>query len=319
MHHKRFLIMSARKTRRPLGGGDEGRNIAESAEPTLLIKNPPRYHALQGGVGFIALAMAGVLLVVAGCKQVQKPTPSIPTPPPAQNVNQPSDQEDAAMMEKKAMDKATPLVLKEQNKSGQGGTVKIFDVNGNAKVVLAVTGGAASVAQPAHIHIGSCVTLGPVKYGLSNVVGGKSETQLDVSTAQILSELPLAVNVHKSNAEVGTYVACVEIPKEGTVMKDKDEGAAMEKVKTFDLTGRNFAFSQNDIRVKKGDTVKIKFTRTEGFHDWVLNEFNAATTQAGAGNTSEVQFVADKTGTFEFYCSVGAHRSLGMKGKLIVE
>ena len=275
----------------------------------------------------IALAVAGALLVVAGCKQVQKPTPSIPTPPPAQNVNQPSDQEDAAMMEKKAMDKATPLVLKEQNKSGQGGTVKIFDVKGKAKVVLSVTGGAASVAQPAHIHynaypvsaIGSCVTLGPVKYGLANVVGGKSETQLDVSTATLQSELPLAVNVHKSNAEVGTYVACIEIPKEGTVMKDTDEGAAMEKVKTFDLTGRNFAFSQKEMRVKKGDTVKIKFTRTEGFHDWVLGEFNAATTQAGAGNTSEVQFVADKTGTFEFYCSVGAHRSLGMKGELIIE
>ncbi len=41
------------KTPSPRGDGDEGRNIAESAEPTLLIKNPPRYHALQGGVGFI--------------------------------------------------------------------------------------------------------------------------------------------------------------------------------------------------------------------------------------------------------------------------
>ncbi len=48
--------MVARKPRPPRAGGDEGRNIAESAEPTLLIKNPPRYHALQGGVGFIMVA-----------------------------------------------------------------------------------------------------------------------------------------------------------------------------------------------------------------------------------------------------------------------
>jgi plastocyanin len=29
--------------------------------------------------------------------------------------------------------------------------------------------------------------------------------------------------------------------------------------------------------------------------------------------------VADKKGTFEYYCSVGQHRALGMKGKLVVE
>jgi uncharacterized cupredoxin-like copper-binding protein len=32
-----------------------------------------------------------------------------------------------------------------------------------------------------------------------------------------------------------------------------------------------------------------------------------------------VQFVADKTGTFEFYCSVGNHRQMGMVGTLVVQ
>lgn len=46
--------MTARKSRLALWrGGGEGRNENESAEPTLLIKNPPRFHALQGGDGFI--------------------------------------------------------------------------------------------------------------------------------------------------------------------------------------------------------------------------------------------------------------------------
>ena len=31
------------------------------------------------------------------------------------------------------------------------------------------------------------------------------------------------------------------------------------------------------------------------------------------------EFTADKVGSFEYYCSVGSHRSMGMKGVLKVE
>lgn len=91
------------------------------------------------------------------------------------------------------------------------------------------------------------------------------------------------------------------------------------KVKKFAVTGSSFKFSLSEIRVKKGDTVKILFTNTEGFHDWVIDEFNARTPQIAVGKTETVTFVADQTGTFEYYCSVGAHRANGMKGNLIVE
>ncbi len=85
------------------------------------------------------------------------------------------------------------------------------------------------------------------------------------------------------------------------------------------LEAKPFSFSQKEIRVKKGDTVKIQFTNKEGFHDWVIDEFNARTKQLQAGQTETIEFVADKTGTFEYYCSVGQHRANGMVGKLIVE
>ena len=81
----------------------------------------------------------------------------------------------------------------------------------------------------------------------------------------------------------------------------------------------NFAFSMNEIKVQQGDTVKIVFQNNDGFHDWVVDEFNARTKQINAGATDTVEFVADKAGTFEYYCSVGKHRELGMKGNLIVE
>jgi nitrite reductase (NO-forming) len=87
---------------------------------------------------------------------------------------------------------------------------------------------------------------------------------------------------------------------------------------TINVDGGNFKFSPNKIEVKKGDTVEIVFKNTEGFHDFVIDEFNAKTSQIQAGKTETVTFVADKTGSFEYYCSVGTHRQMGMKGTLVV-
>ena len=89
--------------------------------------------------------------------------------------------------------------------------------------------------------------------------------------------------------------------------------------KTFTVTGRNFAFSMDEIRVKKGDRVTINFSATEGFHDFILDAFNVRSERVQPGQTTSVTFVADKAGTFEYYCSVGSHRALGMVGTLVVE
>lgn len=91
------------------------------------------------------------------------------------------------------------------------------------------------------------------------------------------------------------------------------------ETKTFTVSGKSFSLTPNQIRVKKGDTVKITFQNTGGFHDFTLDAFNVKTPQIQAGQTADVEFVADKAGTFEFYCSVGNHRAQGMKGSLIVE
>jgi len=96
------------------------------------------------------------------------------------------------------------------------------------------------------------------------------------------------------------------------------------QTKVFVLTGDHLKFRMDgvtnpDIKVKEGDKVRIEFTSTEGFHDWVVDEFNAATSKVGEGSPTFVEFTADKKGTFEYYCSVGSHRAQGMKGNLIVE
>ncbi|HLC31158.1 MAG TPA: plastocyanin/azurin family copper-binding protein [Candidatus Nanoarchaeia archaeon] len=106
----------------------------------------------------------------------------------------------------------------------------------------------------------------------------------------------------------------------GKVIADNPE----TNLKTFIVDSSHLRFFINgienpDIKVKKGDKIRIEFTSSEGFHDWKLDEFNAATAKINAGGSSSVEFIADKTGTFEYYCSVGQHRANGMKGKLIVE
>lgn len=98
-----------------------------------------------------------------------------------------------------------------------------------------------------------------------------------------------------------------------------DETTEPATVKTFEVTGSNFSFSVPEMKVNQGDTVIIVFSNADGMHDWVIDEFNARTPIIKAGETAEVTFVADQTGTFEYYCSVGQHRANGMKGNLIVE
>lgn len=99
-------------------------------------------------------------------------------------------------------------------------------------------------------------------------------------------------------------------------------GAAMEagEVKEFTVDSFEMGFSLKTITVKKGDTVKITLTNSGKYtHDWVVDEFSARTKVIKNGETDSITFVADKTGSFEYYCSVMTHRQQGMVGKLIVE
>lgn len=90
-------------------------------------------------------------------------------------------------------------------------------------------------------------------------------------------------------------------------------------IKEFTVTGDNFSFSPKTLNVNKGDTVKITFKNVEGFHDLKIDEFKVATKQLQANKEEVVTFVADKSGSFEYYCSVGTHRQMGMWGTLIVK
>lgn len=123
----------------------------------------------------------------------------------------------------------------------------------------------------------------------------------------------------------GTMLEGSDMPDNGMVGGDAampvpgTDTPETQAVKEFQVTGSSFAFAPSSMTVKKGATVRVVFTNSGGKHDWVLDEFTGARTKVlSAGETETIEFVADKTGTFEYYCSVGQHRASGMKGSFVV-
>ena len=90
------------------------------------------------------------------------------------------------------------------------------------------------------------------------------------------------------------------------------------EVKEITVTNEGFDFIPREIRVNLGDTIRLTYENGGGYHDWVLDEFDAATNQFSGGQSETIEFVADEAGTFEFYCSVGNHRARGMWGEFVV-
>ena len=99
----------------------------------------------------------------------------------------------------------------------------------------------------------------------------------------------------------------------------QDTQADGEADVVIQLSAEDYSFSEKIITVQKGQRVRIELAVTEGFHDWVVDEFDVATAQVSEGDNTAVEFMADQTGEFEYYCSVGSHRAMGMVGTLIVQ
>lgn len=90
-------------------------------------------------------------------------------------------------------------------------------------------------------------------------------------------------------------------------------------VKEFTVDGANYKFTPSLITVNKGDTVRITFKNGGGTHNLTIPDYNAQTKTVNFGGSDTVEFVADKAGSFEYYCAVGNHRELGMRGTLTVK
>lgn len=110
-----------------------------------------------------------------------------------------------------------------------------------------------------------------------------------------------------------------EVPSATEASASSASSTFMENIKQFTVTGSNYNFEPAVLTVNKGDTVKIIFKNSGGMHNLVLDDFNIKTKTIQSGADDTITFTANKTGTFEYYCSVGNHRAMGMKGSLTVQ
>ena len=150
---------------------------------------------------FMWIFFGGALMILALFVIMSTTSPSFPSGMPGAPY---SPQPPASVV-------ATPstiAIMDAQNNSGQAGALAITEVEGGLKVEVSVAAGAVGVSQPAHLHSGTCATLGAVVYPLNPVVNGASETVLQVATSELNAKMPLALNVHKSASEPNVYVSC---------------------------------------------------------------------------------------------------------------
>ena len=91
------------------------------------------------------------------------------------------------------------------------GRVVLAARDSQTEVSINMVPGPAGVPQPAHVHEGLCPGVGAVKFPLNDVVDGKSVTTVNASLRELRAG-NLSINVHKSQAEIGVYVACGNIP-----------------------------------------------------------------------------------------------------------
>lgn len=88
--------------------------------------------------------------------------------------------------------------------------------------------------------------------------------------------------------------------------------------KSFDITAKQWEFVPSTIAVDEGDSVTLNVTSTDVTHGLSIPDFGVSETLT-PGKTTTVTFIANKAGTFSFFCSIfcGSGHS-GMEGMLVV-
>lgn len=94
---------------------------------------------------------------------------------------------------------------------------------------------------------------------------------------------------------------------------------AATQIREITMTAKKWEFEPSTIEVNKGDRVVLTITSEDVKHGFAIDDFGVAVTLE-PGKTVTTEFVADKAGTYDFYCSVycgSGHRD--MVGKLVVK
>jgi hypothetical protein len=122
------------------------------------------------------------------------------------------DEEEAA-----ASAEGLTLTLEEQSGSGQSGTAILTADGDDATRIVVELSNPPTVAQPSHVHSGSCDDIGAVVAPLESVSDGRAESVVRMSLKE-LQRGGLIIHAHKSEAESKVSVACSVIPEQESTL-----------------------------------------------------------------------------------------------------
>ena len=131
--------------------------------------------------------------------------------------------------------------------------------------------------------------------------------------------------VNKTKTPAPSVEKAEETVTPGTAMPATDSAGTKETVvddnaKEIVIEASEFKFSPATLTVKKGEPIKLTLKNVGKMpHDFVVDELGIRTKKIAGGDTDTIVFTPEQAGVFEYYCSVGSHRAMGMVGKITIE
>lgn len=99
------------------------------------------------------------------------------------------------------------------------------------------------------------------------------------------------------------------------------EAGESEMAADYQIDMSNFEYSVTEMTASPGQTLVVNLTTTDGMHDLVIDELGVQSSILNTGESQLIEIVIPEdaaAGEYEYYCSVGNHRAMGMVGTLTI-
>ena len=97
-------------------------------------------------------------------------------------------------------------------------------------------------------------------------------------------------------------------------------GGSSADSKEIEIVANEYSFTPSSIVVQKGDRVSIILKNAGAItHALFIDGYGLTTGNVLPGRSATLNFTADKTGLFNYYCNIDGHKDLGMQGELEVK
>ncbi len=146
------------------------------------------------------------------------------------------------------------------------------------------------------------------------LVGCASQSSFSEKQIPAVPEQAPLQPAEPASSAVPTLAQDVSKAQESSIPENQVTG----RLREFLVSAANFEFVPSTIEINQGDTVRLKITSGDTRHGIAIQGYDISK-ELPVNQEVVIEFVADKSGKFPFYCSVfcGSGHS-AMKGLLIV-